>query len=1286
MKRLSSFIIAFVMMFVFVAPDLAVHAESTPRKRSDLGSAWDAKLITDLTTSEKVVYEIYYSQSEDFYFAALKEFNQFSRDKNDIFEIPEYITYQGINIPVIEIDSGAFYTYPCSTVIIPDTVLVIDDGLEGYGGTFTFSKIESIKIPESVVYVGKSAFSACENLMSIEFYNPECYIYDDPYTICNYNTYTGKIVGYEKSTAHDYADKYGYNFVSFESLNNNQNDEPNNIDEISVYKSVLKKIYNNSTLPDGSKLTFYTENGVTEKGSFAICDIDFDGKLELIYIYNDKSDYIFKCDEKGNVIVEDQHFFGGEYYRNGLMTVDISHNQGYAGRFWPYSLYKYNSESDSYDLVGRVDAWDKEISSTMNSGKVFPKDVDTDNTGIVYYIDYDENKPYEIKSIYDSVKPVSKTKYDEWVKQTLNYKERINIRYYKLTEDNINKAEIQDIQRVGTVTDNDADMDIYKQALWNINEYNVTPDGITIPSYSLNGKTYKGSYAICDVDFDGNLELLYKSPLTLNSEFIYQVGENGYLFNEGYFFVENTYYSNGLIKVDISHNQGYAGRFWPYSILKYDENNNSYVKIGSVDAWDKERAATVSGKAFPDDIDTDNTGIVYYIDYEGYDSSVPVSKFEYDKWVNNVINDKYIMNIKYTDISAENAKNATYQKFDKPVIEPSPSPLPVTTIVPTEPVTMPVTTVTTTEVTKPVTTVTTTETTKPVTMITTTKIESPVTTSSINLDEYAYGVSLSNEIIDLASLKTFEYYTKNYIYDKAWYYNEYGDQVNPSEIRSLKNNLIVEVKVNIDKNRGFNDAKIIFESDEELFFIGCKLYKKNSYLFKNGLLGTSISITGGSKNQVSFSVKDASTDTGEILTLLFALPEKPEIGKTYNIVLSPDTKLVPRDSTYKDKTINLKSGSVTLTDFPIAEPTEIPTAATTAEPTKIPTVEPTVAPTILPSPTPTQAPSNSPEIYNNIKREDVYKTYASILKSFDFITPQSGFLTDLNGDGVNEMIMTDVDNMSYKMYYYDNGSIKTCNFGRFLALTGAELFTVDGNDGKKYLYYRNNIYLKSERGYFSFDDKSEINVSVNYHDNLADDDADWKIMHNKTEVFADGKDKADKKDYGETKQCDIKTVDALKNYGFGISDVSTKTYSAIKSYNSDEFVEMLNNSKIEEQPSVPTTPSPTSEPQFPKDGLRGDVNLDGKVTQVDATLLLRECLAVDIDNKSNLEEFISDEGKLKYPDNYIEMARRNGDVDNSHNGTRFRQTDATFILRSLLEADINGEKYITEDIWNSVIK
>ena len=120
----------------------------------------------------------------------------------------------------------------------------------------------------------------------------------------------------------------------------------------------------------------------------------------------------------------------------------------------------------------------------------------------------------------------------------------------------------------------------------------------------------------------------------------------------------------------------------------------------------------------------------------------------------------------------------------------------------------------------------------------------------------------------------------------------------------------------------------------------------------------------------------------------------------------------------------------------------------------------------------------------------------------------------------------------------------------------------------------------------------------------------------------------------------------------------------------------------EQQDLTETVSNETSDGDY----LRGDVDLDGKVTQVDATIILRESLLESTGSNSILEELITEEGKKKFPENYIEMSHRNGDVDSSDGGSKFVQTDATFILRALLESNISGESFISDSTWNRNIE
>ena len=69
------------------------------------------------------------------------------------------------------------------------------------------------------------------------------------------------------------------------------------------------------------------------------------------------------------------------------------------------------------------------------------------------------------------------------------------------------------------------------------------------------------------------------------------------------------------VDVGLSHNQGLAGDApWPYRLYCYNSAEGRYELIASVDAWDKSVAeVNENGEPFPDDVDQDGDGVVYYI-------------------------------------------------------------------------------------------------------------------------------------------------------------------------------------------------------------------------------------------------------------------------------------------------------------------------------------------------------------------------------------------------------------------------------------------------------------------------------------------------------------------------------------------------------------------------------------------------------------------------------------------------------------------------------------------------
>ncbi|MBP1590683.1 MAG: hypothetical protein ILP22_01415, partial [Oscillospiraceae bacterium] len=98
-------------------------------------------------------------------------------------------------------------------------------------------------------------------------------------------------------------------------------------------------------------------------------------------------------------------------------------------------------------------------------------------------------------------------------------------------------------------------------------------------------------------------------------------------------------------------------------------------------------------------------------------------------------------------------------------------------------------------------------------------------------------------------------------------------------------------------------------------------------------------------------------------------------------------------------------------------------------------------------------------------------------------------------------------------------------------------------------------------------------------------------------------------------------------------------------------------------------------------GVKGDVNLDGRVSQVDATIILREILSIEVVKESLLADNINiHDGTAEEA---VALSHFLGNVNQSPNGL-FTQIDATSILRGILERDVNNTGIVTEEIWKKV--
>lgn len=201
-----------------------------------------------------------------------------------------------------------------------------------------------------------------------------------------------------------------------------------------AYRAALTNLLHGGVLPDGSASAADPAADLSEN-QFAIRDIDFDGRDELLLIYTTapmagQVQYI--CDYDGSTMLlrtQLTEYPLLTFFDNGVIRAGWSHNQGLAGAFWPYSLYQYDAAADSYPLVAMVDAWDKRFAETDPQGNPFPADIDAEGAGFVYYV--------MTNGIYETVAPIGQAAYDAWYQARVGGAAEIAVPYLALTEANI---------------------------------------------------------------------------------------------------------------------------------------------------------------------------------------------------------------------------------------------------------------------------------------------------------------------------------------------------------------------------------------------------------------------------------------------------------------------------------------------------------------------------------------------------------------------------------------------------------------------------------------------------------------------------------------------------------------------------------------------------------------------------------------------------------------------------------------------------------------------------------
>ena len=217
-----------------------------------------------------------------------------------------------------------------------------------------------------------------------------------------------------------------------------------NVYEKQTYHEVLENIYYNYKFPQYDEPTKNYDWDISNN-EFVVYDIDNDGRDELIFMFTESPmagmlGLIYDHNSDGNIIVELMAFPSMRFYDNGVIEVNISHNQGPSGDFWPYSLYKYNSENDSYIKIATIWSLGRDVIEEKNEyaekeGREpyweYPYEADTSNSGIVYKIMLSDIEHSGEKQYVDV------TEYNAWHEQYVGDAKLLELPFVKLTEENI---------------------------------------------------------------------------------------------------------------------------------------------------------------------------------------------------------------------------------------------------------------------------------------------------------------------------------------------------------------------------------------------------------------------------------------------------------------------------------------------------------------------------------------------------------------------------------------------------------------------------------------------------------------------------------------------------------------------------------------------------------------------------------------------------------------------------------------------------------------------------------
>lgn len=139
-----------------------------------------------------------------------------------------------------------------------------------------------------------------------------------------------------------------------------------------AYILTLENLYTNRIWPDGTEVDLM---GDMSENVFAVYDVDGDGEDELIIKYTSSSmagmiEAVYGYDSETGVLYQELREFPAlTFYDNGFIRADASHNQSDDPEAWPYTMYQYKKDTNTYEEVGSGVANNGSIESYVGNGR-----------------------------------------------------------------------------------------------------------------------------------------------------------------------------------------------------------------------------------------------------------------------------------------------------------------------------------------------------------------------------------------------------------------------------------------------------------------------------------------------------------------------------------------------------------------------------------------------------------------------------------------------------------------------------------------------------------------------------------------------------------------------------------------------------------------------------------------------------------------------------------------------------------------------------------------------------